>query len=166
MSNPLLRPDDRFQPKQIGQGDGANPFSEGEAILEAESAAAPRRSGTFAPPSSTAERPFVPQYETTADHRGVQLLFLTGVAGVAALMGFGVAYLGWILPMLGLIPAGTVIFLAAEDLRMMRVGARNVVGRPFTVMALVLSVLLIVGIGLEIWLFISWEMSLLPEWLK
>ena len=166
MSNPLLRPDDRFQPKQLGQGDGANPFSEGEAILEAEASAPVRASNTFAPPGSTSERPFVPQYETTADHRGAQLMFLTGVAAVAALSGLGVLYLGWILPILGLVPAGTVIFLAAEDLRMMKLGARDRKGKPLTIMALVFSIVVLLATALMIWAFVYWELAILPEWMQ
>lgn len=166
MSNPLLRPDDRFQPKQIGQADGSNPFSEGDAILEAESSAPTRGAGTFAPPASTAERPFVPQYETTADHRGALLLFLTGIAGAAGLSGLAALYIGWVFPILGLIPAGTVLFLAAEDLRMMRLGAKNVSGKPLTIIALVLSVFVVLGNALVIWFCFSWEIPILPEWMQ
>lgn len=166
MTNPLLRPDDRFQPKKLGQADGSNPFSEGDAILEAESSAPTRGPGTFAPPASTAERPFVPQYETTADHRGSLLLGLTGIAGLAGLSALASVWIGWVFPILGLIPAGTVIFLAAEDLRMMKLGAKNVQGKPFTIIALVLSVFVILGNSLAIWLCLQWEIPLLPEWMQ
>ncbi len=165
MSNPLLRPDDRFQPKKIGGADGANPFSEGDGVLEAESTAPTRGPGTFAPPASTAERPFVPQYETTKDARGPLLLFLTGVAGAGGLSGLAAVYIGWVFPILGLIPAGTAFFLAAEDLRMMRVGGRDRKGKPLTVIALVLSVFVIVGNALVIWWCVQWEVSILPEWM-
>jgi hypothetical protein len=166
MSNPLLRPDDRFQPKQIAQPDGSNPFSEGDGVLEAESSAPARGDHSFAPPSSTAERPFVPQYETSADHRGVQLLALTGIAGVAALAGLAVSYIGWVLPVLGAIPAGTVIFLAADDLRTMKLGGRNREGRPFTILALVLSIVIEIVIALMSYAFFTWELRFLPPWIQ
>jgi hypothetical protein len=163
MSNPLLRPDDRFQPKSIVGADGSNPFSEGEGLLEAEATAPPRGEGVFAPPGSTAGRPFVPQYETTAEHRGRLLLFLTGIAAAAAMSGLFASYIGWLFPILGLIPAGTVIFLAAEDLRMMKLGGRNAEGRFQTILAMLLSIVAVISSALIIWACIAREISLLPS---
>lgn len=171
MSNPLLRPDDpRFQPRQMTQADGTNPFAEGDAVLEAEAANAAgspaSRAGTFTAPTPTDERPFRVQYELTAPHRGGMLLILSVVSLVGALLGGLVTYLGWVLPLLAIVPAATVIFLAMEDLRMMKLGGRDPAGRGLTRAALFVSSLLALGLCTMVGLFIYWGMNILPEWME
>jgi hypothetical protein len=165
MSNPLLKPDDRFQPRQIVQADGTNPFAEGDAVLEAE-AVAPERSGnTFAAPAASDELPFRPQYEMTADHRGGTLLILSLFTLGGACLGPFVSWIGFLLPLLAIVPAATVIFLAADDLKMMRLGGRNRDGWAMTLAALIICTVLLVGLIAMIALFIYWGWQLIPEWM-
>jgi hypothetical protein len=166
MTNPLLRPDDRFRPKKIAEQAEANPFSEGDAVLEAEAAAAARNSNSFAPAGSgDTSRPYLPQYQTTAEHRAWLLLALDGISLFAGLMGVLVMWLGYLIPLLGIVPAVVAFFLAADDLRMMRLGGRNPDGRSLTILALVLGVVFPVAIGVMCGLFYYFEWSLFPDWL-
>jgi len=168
MSNPLLKPDDpRFQPKQVEQADGTNPFSEGDAVLEAEAEAGKQaKSALAAPMGAGSERPFVPQYEMTADHRAGLLLTLSGIAIVGALIAWlaaaSVFYVGWLLPLLGIVPSFAVIFMASEDLKTMRLGARNPEGRTLTMLALTLSIFVTICILTGVGLMVYWGMSILP----
>ena len=165
MSNPLLTPDDRFRPKKVEDLKG-NPFQEGDAVLEAaEAAETARRDNTFAPGAADSSRPFLPQYVTTAEHRGVLLLALDGLSLVAGCLGFLAAFLGYVLPLLGLVPAVAVLFMAADDLRMMRLGGRNPEGRLMTVFSLIFAVILIVVISAMCGLFAYWRVPILPDWM-
>jgi hypothetical protein len=173
MSNPLLRPDDpRFRRKDLQQPDGTNPFSEGDGVLEAESdraqqAQADRQQNVFAAPSNHGGRPFVPQYELTADHRGGLLLGLSSIGSVAAILSWLVVGdyvgLGWLFPLLGIVPAVTAIFLAADDLRMMRLGARDPAGRGLTLTALVISTVSVLILVVGVIALIYWGYSGLPK---
>jgi hypothetical protein len=173
MSNPLLRPDDpRFRRKDLQQSDGTNPFSEGDGVLEAESESgkqgqADRQQNVFAAPSNQGGRPFVPQYEMTADHRGGLLLGLSSIGSVAAILSWLVAGdyvgLGWLFPLLGMVPAVTAIFMAADDLRMMRMGARDPAGRGMTISALVIGVVSVITLATGIGALIYWGISWLPK---
>jgi hypothetical protein len=164
MSNPLLKPDDpRFRPKQLTQADGANPFAEGDAVLEAEAVTPKREGNAFAAPAGGDNLPFLPHYETTAAHRGGMLLMLTAISILGACLSIFVGYLGWLLPLLAIVPAGVVIFLAADDLKMMRLGGRDPSGRALTLTALILSSFLVVGIAVVVGLLIYWGWNLLPE---
>jgi hypothetical protein len=168
MSNPLLKPDDpRFQPRPLTKADGSNPFAEGEAVLEAEAAgskAGPDRVGSaFTAPAATDERPFRVQYELTAPHRGGLLLVMSVISMLGAILGAFVMYLGWVLPLLALVPALTVIFLAVEDLKMMKLGGRDPAGRAATIAALVISSLLALGLCTMIGIYIYLGFNLLPE---
>jgi|GEM_PF-6101401 len=165
MSNPLLTPDDRFRPKKV-EDLQANPFSEGDAVLEASDAAAgARQNNTFAPGAADSSRPFLPQYVMTAEHRGRLLLLLDGISLVAGCFGALVMWMGYVLPLLGIVPAVTVIFLAADDLRTMRLGARNPEGRGITLFALIFAALLTVSLAVMCGLFAWWRVGLLPDWL-
>ncbi len=164
MSNPLLQPDDRFRPKKVA--DDANPFSEGDGVLEADAArAGARQANTFAAAAADTSRPFLPQYIATAEHRGWLLLFIDAISLAAAGVGIFVFWAGYVLPLLGIIPAVTVIFLAAEDLRMMRLGGRNPEGRGLTIAALLIAALLTIGLSAMCGMFAYFEWSLLPEWM-
>jgi hypothetical protein len=165
MSNPLLTPDDRFRPRKV-EDLRDNPFQEGDAILDAsEAAEAARQQNTFAPGAADSSRPFLPQYETTANHRGVLLLVLDAVSLFAGCLGVFVAWLGYALPLLGIVPAVTVFFLAADDLRTMRLGARNPEGRVMTLFALIFAAILMLSIGAMCGLFAWWGIPVLPEWM-
>ena len=165
MTNPLLTPDDRFKPKKIGEAD-ANPFSEGDAVLEAEASSAARQQNAFAPAATDSSRPFLPQYEVTVGHRAWLLLLLDLISFFAGFLGVLVLLIGWILPLTGLVPAGLVVFLAADDLRTMRSGGRDPAGRPLTILALILAVLLTLGIGAMCGLFYYWKVPLIPLWMQ
>ncbi|QDU28324.1 hypothetical protein ETAA8_34240 [Anatilimnocola aggregata] len=168
MSNPLLRPDDpRFRKQQISQADGANPYAEGDGVLEAEAdAASTRDKNSFAAPASSGGRPFVPQYEVTADHRAGLLLILTSItilaSGVAWLTATSFMLVGWLLPLIGIVPSIAVVFLAADDLRTMRLGARDPAGRTLTLLALWLSAFTTITILTATGLMIYWGISILP----
>ncbi|WP_254508622.1 hypothetical protein [Anatilimnocola floriformis] len=165
MSNPLLTPDDRFRPKRV-EDLRDNPFQEGEAIIEAsDAAAAARQQNTFAPGAADSSRPFLPRYETTVEHRGVLLLALDGVSLLAGCLGIFASWLGYVLPLLGIVPAVVVLFLAADDLRSMRTGARNPEGRTMTIFALLFAVILIVAISAMCGLFAYWRVKILPDWM-
>jgi hypothetical protein len=167
MTNPLLQPDDRFRPKKLTDADDANPFSEGDGVLEADAARAGARQGnTFAAAAADTSRPFLPQYITTAEHRGWLLLFIDGISLAAGCVGIFVYWMGYVLPLLGIIPAVTVIFLAADDLRMMRLGGRDPAGRGLTILALIIAALLTLGISAMCGLFAYWRISLMPEWMS
>ncbi len=167
MSNPLLKPDDpRFRPKQIVQPDGGNPFSEGEAVLEATGEAGPRSTNTFASPTIEGGRPFIPQYEQTADHRGGLLLSLISVTFVGGLLGLFYGWLGLVLPFLSIVPAVAVIFMASEDLKMMKLGGRDPAGRTLTIIALILAVVLTLIIATMIGLLVYWGVSFFPDFFQ
>ncbi|WP_425619292.1 hypothetical protein NA78x_003030 [Anatilimnocola sp. NA78] len=169
MSNPLLRPDDpRFQPKQVEQADGTNPFSEGDAVLEAEAEAGKQKKDALsAPMGAGSERPFVPQYEMTADHRAGLLLTLTSIAILGSLVAWlaaaSIFYVGWLLPLFGIVPSFAVIFLAMDDLKTMHLGARNPEGRTLTILALTLSIFMTICILAGVGLMVYWGMSILPK---
>lgn len=161
MTNPLLQPDDRFRPTTFGSGE--NPFAEGDAVLDAEAARGTRAENNFAPTAADAGRPFLPQYVVTAEHRGWLLLLIDSVSMLAAGFGLLVVWTGYVLPLLGIIPAVTVINLAADDLRMMRLGGRNPEGRTLTIIALILAAVLAVGLSVMCGLFYFWQFELFPE---
>lgn len=166
MTNPLLRPDDRFRPKKVAEHTEANPFSEGDAVLEAEAALAARAANSFAPAASAdSSRPYLPQYQVTAEHRGWLLLLLDMISLGACLLGVLVMWLGYILPLMGIVPGVVVVFLAADDLRMMRLGGRNPEGRGLTIVALVLGAVIPLVIGVMCGLFYYFGWSLFPDWL-
>lgn len=167
MTNPLLRPDDpRFRPKKIGEHADANPFSEGDAVLEAEAGSAARNANSFAPPAADSSRPFLPQYQVTAEHRAWLFLALDGISLSLCALGLFVTWIGYVLPLLGIVPAVVVVFLAADDLRMMRLGGRNPEGRGLTILALVLGAIIPLAIGLMCGLFFYFQWSLLPDWIS
>jgi hypothetical protein len=166
MTNPLLQPDDRFRPRQSVRADGSNPFAEGDALLEAEAGRPERAAGTFAAPVASDQTPFQPQYEVTAEHRGGMLLIMSLICLAGACLGTLVSWVGWLLPLLAIVPGVTVIFLAAEDLKMMRLGGRNPEGRLLTWVALILSTLMVLILGTMIGFFIYWGMNLIPEWMQ
>jgi hypothetical protein len=166
MTNPLLRPDDpRFKPKKVADDAEANPFSEGDAVLDAEATAPNRSENTFAPAANDSSRPFLPQYVVTAEHRGWLLLLLDLISLGACLLGVLVNLIGYVLPLLGIMPAVVVVFLAAEDLRMMRLGGRNPDGRSMTLLALVVGAILTIAIATMCGLFYYFNFSLFPGWL-
>ena len=53
MSNPLLRPDDRFRKQELSQPGGSNPYAEGDGVLDAEADAAGREKNVFSAPAGT-----------------------------------------------------------------------------------------------------------------
>lgn len=162
MTNPLLQPDDRFRPKKVAD----DTFSEGDGVLEADAArAGARQANTFAAAAADSSRPFLPQYVMTAEHRGWLLLLIDGISLAAGCIGIFVYWTGYILPLLGIIPAVTVIFLAADDLRMMQLGGRNPEGRGLTIAALIIAAFLTIGISVMCGLFAYWRISVIPEWM-
>lgn len=166
MTNPLLRPDDpRFRPKKVAGDADANPFSEGDAVLDAEATAPNRNTNTFAPAATDSSRPFLPQYVMTADHRGWLLLALDLISFFACLLGVLVNWIGYALPLLGIMPAVVVVFLAAEDLRMMKLGGRNPAGQSITRLALGVAVFLTLAIATMCGLFFYFRFSVLPLWM-
>jgi hypothetical protein len=123
MSNPLLRPNDpRFQKPDVRDEAGKNRF--GEAAAEPQLSDA----GNDAYATGTDEvRPFVPQYDVQQQSRAGLLMILGGIGWAAAFVGgvslAGWVNLGWLGPLLGLIPAGAAWFLAHEELRAIGLGA-------------------------------------------
>ena len=124
MSNPLLRPNDpRFQKPDVRDAEGKNPF--GEAAAEPESP--DTGNDVYAAATTDEVRPFVPQYEVQQRSRPALLLFLGGLGWAAAAVGamslVGPFDLGWISPLLGVVPAGAAWLLAHEELRAIGLGA-------------------------------------------
>jgi hypothetical protein len=124
MSNPLLKPSDpRFQKPDMRDAEGKNRFGEGERPVEAPQAEAE----VYAAAAVDEARPFVPRYEAQQQPRAGLLFLFGGLAWAAAAIGTislaGVFDLGWLAPLLGIVPAAAAWFLANEDLKAIRVGA-------------------------------------------
>jgi hypothetical protein len=124
MSNPLLKPNDpRFQKPEVRDAEGKNRFGEGP-----QQGAAPQQSADiYQAPAADEARPFEPRYEAQQEPRTWLLFLLGGLAWVAAAVGTvsltGLLDLGWISPLVGLVPGGSAWFMAYEELKAIRVGA-------------------------------------------
>jgi len=131
MSNPLLKPNDpRFQKPEIRDDAGQNRFG------EAQPAKAKSQDGesVFAAGAGDDARPYEPKYEAQQASR---VFLLTTLAAIAWLCGvFGsisltrFLSLGWILPLLGIVPAAAAWLLAHEELRTIQTGAIDESARP------------------------------------
>jgi hypothetical protein len=123
MSNPLLKPNDaRFQPADISDAAGNNRFSEKTQPPNGPAAGAE----LFAASSDDEARPFVARYEVQQQSRP-GLLFVLGAMGwaaaaVGAVSLTGLFDIGWICPLLGVIPAGAAWLLAHEELKQISAG--------------------------------------------
>jgi hypothetical protein len=123
MSNPLLKPNDpRFQQAEIRDAAGKNPYAE-SAQPQAESSTAAE---IYAASTGDEARPFVPKYEVQQQSRP-GLLFVLGAMGwAAAAIGAvsltGLFDIGWICPLLGVIPGGAAWLLAHEELKQIAAG--------------------------------------------
>ena len=108
----------------------------------------------------------MPQYEVTTDHRAGLLLILSTItmlaSGVAWFTASSYMVVGWLLPVFGMMPAVAVIFMAADDLRTMRLGARDPAGRNLTLLALSLSAFTTIAILTAAGLMIYWGITVLP----
>jgi hypothetical protein len=173
MSNPLLKPGDpRFAKPTVVDVTGQNRFAERDPAeqerLEAEAAADAGAAGTaYSATPATSERPFQPQYETTAPSREPLLLTLAGLGLAGALCGAlslsGIYHAGWLVPLCAVFAAGPAWVLAYKDLGEMHLGGRDASGRSPTLLALGLGVagmLACIGaVATMIWL----EMSPFPD---
>jgi hypothetical protein len=122
MSNPLLKPNDpRFEKPEIHDTAGKNRFGEDEPA-----AGSPPSTEVYAAASEGQARPFVPQYEVQQHSRPVVLFVLGAMGWCAAAIGVisltGVFDIGWIGPLLGVIPAGGAWLLSHEELKQISVG--------------------------------------------
>lgn len=131
MSNPLLKPNDpRFQKPDIRDQAGQNLFGEAKPA-DAKSAA---DEGVFTAAAVEDARPYEPKYEAQQASRVVLLTTLAaiawgcGVFGSISLTGF--LSLGWILPLLGIVPAATAWLLAHDELKTIQTGAIDESARP------------------------------------
>ncbi|HMC09933.1 MAG TPA: hypothetical protein VKH44_01530 [Pirellulaceae bacterium] len=124
MSNPLLRPNDpRFQKPDVRDAEGKNRFGESGEKVDSPDAG----NEVYAAATTDEVRPFVPRYDVQQRSRAGLLLFLGGLGWAAAVIGgislAGLFNLGWISPLLGVIPAGAAWFLAHEELKAIELGA-------------------------------------------
>jgi hypothetical protein len=172
MSNPLLRPNDpRFQKPSIVDTAGQNRFAEGSkppegAASGGDNSANENAGDAFAANSSDA-RPYQPQYEVTHRSRSGLLLVLGIVGWVCASVGtiavLGLFDIGWIAPLLGIVPAMTAWLLAHEDLKTLRLGAMDEQDRPRLRQAYWVGLSgLLACIGMVAWM-IFLGLSLLPD---
>jgi hypothetical protein len=123
MANPLLRPNDpRFQRPSVRDAGGKNPFA--DATTEEDPAAA--EGDVYAPPDAADARPFLPQYEAQQKPRTKVLVILSllGWAGVGVgLVEVAGVSLGWICPLLAIVPGAAAWIIAREDLKAIDAGA-------------------------------------------
>jgi len=133
MSNPLLKPNDpRFQKPEIRDAAGQNQFGEAQPA-DSKSAA---KEGVFAAAATDDARPYEPRFEA---HQASRVVLLTTLASIAWLCGVfgsisltGFLSLGWILPLLGIVPAATAWLLGHEELKTIQTGAIDESARPGT----------------------------------
>ena len=163
MSNPLLRPGDpRFQKPTVVDPTGANRFAEAPEVAETEGASGDQYSA-----GCSLDKPYQPEYEATARPRGTLLLVLAsfGLAGAATTVVSmtGLLAMGWILPLCTLPLSAAAVYLALEDLKLMKVGAMDDSGRTTTSLALWIG---LAGVGaslLTIAAMIWMGLSFLPD---
>jgi hypothetical protein len=132
MSNPLLRPNDpRFQKPEIRDAAGQNRFGDEQPAGKLSG-----DEGVFAAAAADDERPYQPRYEAQQADRASVLLSLAGLGWGCGLIGsislLGFFSLGWMLPLLGLVPSAAAWFLAHEDLKTIDTGAIDAAARPRT----------------------------------
>src|SRR5437870_2413635 len=123
MSNPLLKPNDpRFQKPDIRGTEGKNRFSEGSQAPSS----APGGGQIYSAAATDEERPFVPKYDVQQRSRPTILFVMAGVGWGAAMVGAvsltGIFDVGWISPLLGVVPAGAAWLLAHEELKAIAAG--------------------------------------------
>jgi hypothetical protein len=150
MSNPIIKSNDaRFFRPTLVDDQGKNRFADPDAPAEVAVGDAVEGCGVFASTSASSERPYTPQYETTAASRGVLLLVL----GLVGLAGAGVTsfslftVVGWLFPLCGLGPSMAAWILAYGDLRAMTAGAREEAGRGITTVAMIVGILGTIACG-------------------
>jgi hypothetical protein len=122
MSNPLIRPSDpRFQKPEIRDPAGKNRFGESDASPDSPVGA----SEVYAAASDDA-RPFSPHYEVQQRSRPEMLFVLGAMGWLAAIVGAislaGLFDIGWLSPLLGVIPGGAAWLLAHEELKSISAG--------------------------------------------
>jgi hypothetical protein len=132
MSNPLLKPNDpRFQKPDLRGAAGENRF--GDAEPASDKAAG---ESIFAAAAVEDARPYDPKYEAHQKSRGGLLLTLAGVGWVCGVLGSfsftGFFSLGWLLPLLGIVPSAAAWLLAHEELKTIQTGAISDDARPDT----------------------------------
>lgn len=163
MSNPLLRPGDpRFQKPTVVDASGANRFAEAPEVAEAEGA-----NGDLYSAGGSLDKPYQPEYETTARPRGGLLLVLAsfGLAGAATTVVSmtGVLVMGWILPLCTLPMSAAAVYLALEELKLMKLGAMEDSGRTTTRLALWIGLVGVAASLLTIAAMIWMGLSFLPD---
>lgn len=139
MSNPLLKPNDpRFQKPDVRDAGGQNRFGDEQHAAKSSATDSPAAaSDLFATAAAGEARPYEPKYEVQQKARvgTLTLLYLVGWAcgltGVVSLTGLMFS-LGWLLPVLGIVPTATAWLLAHEDLKAVRAGAIDPSAGPRT----------------------------------
>ncbi|MFN0020639.1 MAG: hypothetical protein ACKVP0_20465 [Pirellulaceae bacterium] len=143
MSNPLLKPNDpRFTKPSLTDAAGRNVFAEGTGNEVVAASAVDGSSATLDDNiyrSSADSAPYQPRFEVSQGHRGVLLLVLATTGLVGSLLGFaslsGLWVLGWVFSFLSVVPAACAMGLGWQDLRAIRVGAMDPMGRNLTQIA-------------------------------
>src|SRR6476619_932437 len=131
MSNPLLHPNDpRFQQPDVRDAAGKNRFADENAPADPASAT----NDTYAASASDGVRPFVPQYAVQQASRAILLLFLGGIGWGAAVVGAlsftGWFDVGWLGPILEMVPPGPAWLMAHEELKAIRAGVISTSAEP------------------------------------
>jgi hypothetical protein len=163
MSNPLLRPNDpRFQKPEIRDAAGQNRF--GDEVPAGTPAA---DAGVFAAATEEGEQPYQPRYEAQQADRGSVLLSLAGLGWGLGLFGsislLGFVSLGWMMPLLGMVPSAAAWFLAHEDLKTIYLGAIDAAARPRTRNAYWLGLLGLVLCAAVVGSMLWRQMTFLPD---
>jgi hypothetical protein len=163
MSNPLLRPNDgRFQPPNLADEEGKNPFAEAESP-QGESGG----TDVYAATAAGDARPYVPQYDVQQEARPRLLLSLSGLGWLGGLLGgvslVGLYDTGWICPLLGVGPAAAGWLLAHSDLKAIEAGAMDASAHRQAHRALWLGVTALVACLAATVGMIFLERGLLPE---
>jgi hypothetical protein len=131
MSNPLLRPsDDRFQRPDVRDAGGKNRFSDEASAAGADLPA----NDAYASSASDEAQPYAARYSVQQTSHATFFLFLGGIAWGAAAMGAfsftGLFDVGWLAPLIGVVPAGAAWLLAHEELKAIRAGAISSAAQP------------------------------------
>jgi hypothetical protein len=164
VSNPLLRPGDpRFQQREMRDADGKNRFAESDPKL----ASGPAAPGDIYATPSEDPRPFNPQFEVQQHARPELLFVLAAVGWGAAIIGavslVTTYQVGWISPLIGVIPAGAAWFLAHEELKAIASGAIAASARDKSRYAYWLGITGLVACAAVVAVMIYREMHFLPE---
>lgn len=169
MTNPLLRPDDRFRRTPLVDEAGRSVFGDETPEIKQDNfnpnhaphtPAASSEANPLAPPSPTADPSYQPTYQTMLPHRAYGISWLSAcgflftclliVPFVSEYVGYGIIF-----GFLGVILSVVAVLQAYEELSGMSRGAIDASGRDTLIIAYCLAMGgVVIGIGVILWVII------------